>query len=64
MHNFVSKFPIKPINKVQNFSRFLKFFIYNVDGFIGESKVVNVDVEMDSVSAVVGGGEGVKAPGE
>jgi hypothetical protein len=26
--------------------------------------VVNVDVEMDSVSAVVGGGEGVKAPGE
>ncbi|KAJ6905407.1 hypothetical protein NC652_023224 [Populus alba x Populus x berolinensis] len=64
MHNFVSKFPIKPINKVQNFSRFLKFFINNVEGFIGEGKMINVDVEVDSVATVVGGREGVEAPGE
>jgi hypothetical protein len=64
MHNFVSKFPIKPINKVQNFSRFLKFFINNVKGFIGEGKMINGDVEVDSVATVVGGREGVEAPGE
>lgn len=59
MDELLPKFPTEPISEVQDPLRF-----GHVSGAIDECDVVDVDMEVDPVGEVVGGGEGAEAAGE
>ena len=64
MHHFLPILPIEPINELQNPARFVQLLIQQLADIVGVAEMVNVDVEVDSVAAVVGGGEGTEAAGK
>lgn len=62
MHNLFPKLPIEPIDELQDLMRFAELGVH-VGGVIG-GEMVNMEMEVDAVGEVVGGGEGAEAPGE
>lgn len=67
MHDLVADLPLEAIDELQNPTRLVKLVIHVVRWLrrsIAEGKMVNVDVEVDAVGEVVGGGEGAEAARE
>lgn len=60
MDDLLPELPIESVNKFQNPMRFPQLAIH----FSGAIEVVDVNVEMDAIGEVVGGGEGAEAAGE
>ncbi|GMN70097.1 hypothetical protein TIFTF001_039141 [Ficus carica] len=63
MHDLVAELPGESVDEVQDPPRFAEGVI-RMGGAVEERKVVDVDVEMDAIGEVVGGGEGAEAAGE
>lgn len=70
MHDLVAELPLEAIDEIQNPTRLVQLAIHVVrrwwwcSSSIAEGKMVNVDVEVDAVGEVVGGGEGAEAARE
>ncbi|KAJ9681981.1 hypothetical protein PVL29_018058 [Vitis rotundifolia] len=67
MHHLLPKIPIEPVNELQNPARFVQFLIQQqlrLADIIRVRKMVNIDVEVDGVAAVVGGGKRAEAAGK
>ena len=63
MDEFLPRFPIGPINELQNPTRFLQLGVH-VGRAIDDWEVVNEHVEVDLIREIIGCGEGVEAAGE
>ncbi|KAH1149432.1 hypothetical protein GYH30_043807 [Glycine max] len=62
MHNLIPKLPIEAIDELQNSMRLEELGV-DVGSVVG-GEMVNVEMEVDAVGEVVGGGEGAEAAGE
>ena len=61
MHHFLPIFPIKRIDKLKNPMRYVQLLIQQLINIVGIAEMVNIDVEVDSVAAIVSDGKGIEA---
>ena len=61
MHHFLLILPIKPIDELKNPTRFVQLLIQQLVDIVDMTEMVNRDVEVDGVAAVVSGDKGAEA---